>query len=201
MKEQINKIRDYFVSMAMYDGKWVVAVKYPPKWVAYSSDDQTIFVNQDDKNDNIWWYYAKDETIEIDDIINFVDETVQTNIEAIKKVELFKLKASELKRLFNDENMSFSRLQKLRFVFDDKVVAKPVKEKHQPKAAPTKEEIQEHDIFQPETATEATETAQVKEDNTQPKKRQQKQNKEENKGLRAVTPVEMSQSDIDNLRG
>lgn len=213
MTESINRIKDYFVSMAMYEGKWVMAVRYPPKWVAYSSDDNSIIASKDDQNNDVWWYYAKDENIDVDNIINLVTETVQTNFEAIKKVELFKLKAGELKKLFSDETIGLKQLESLRFIFDKQTettdASEPVSKDKPKKTVQTKkdvmmqvgEKIQGHDVFQAETTTEATETAPVVQEDRKQKRRAQKQNTEEIKALKPATPEELTQSDIEALRG
>ena len=120
--QSINKIKEYFLSMEMYEGRWVIVVKYRPKWGAYSSEDGRIKVSADENQEDVWWYYATDDKVEVDDIINLITETVATNIEAIKKVELFKIKAGELKQIFSDETLSFKTLQTLKFVFDDSII-------------------------------------------------------------------------------
>lgn len=210
--EGINRIKEYFVSMEMYNGRWVVCVKFRPKWGAYSSDDGRIKVGPDEKQADVWWYCANDDDVEVDEIIDLIDETVQTNMEAIKKVELFKLKASELKQIFSDENTSFKKLQSLKFVFDEDVIgavdtkAKKSVRQDVKKAAPTKkdlisqvgEEIQEHNILsapvkQEEEATES--------DRAKTYKRKTSGKSKVTESMKSVTPVDMTQEEIDSLRG
>lgn len=199
--QNINKIKEYFQSMDIYEGRWVITVKYRPKWGAYSSDDGRIKVGPDERTPDVWLYCAADDTVEVDEIIDLIEETVQTNLEAIKKVELFKLKANELKQLFSDESISFKKLQTLKFVFDAsqsvEETTKPVKEVTKKKASSKKdlmsqvgEVIQEHDVFSTSTPEEAPEEKPVR------KKRESKP-----KAIETATPVNMSQEEIDALRG
>jgi hypothetical protein len=189
MNDSINKIKDYFVSMEMYEGRWVISVKYQPKWGAYSSEDGRISVVEDDNHADVWWYCAKDDDVTVDDIIELICETVQTNLEAIKKVELFKLKASELKQLFSDEKISLSKLQTLKFVFEDGPVDKPITKKDL--ITHVDETIKEHDVFKPTT------------DTAEKVKRARKSEKKQRTTSQIVTatPKDLTQEEINDLRG
>lgn len=203
MKDSINKIKDYFVSMEMYEGKWVICVKFQPKWGAYPSEDGRIRVSSDEQEPDMWWYYANDDSVDVDEIINLINETVVTNLDAIKKVELFKLKANELKQIFSDEKLSLKKLQTLKFVFDDTVVETPEKEMQQVKKKTTSKKdlmshvgdvIQEHDVF---SQPAVVELKAVEEDKTKTKKTRKKKADK----LESLTPQEMTSEEIDELRG
>lgn len=152
--EMINRIKDYFVSMEMYEGRWVVVVRYNPQWTAYQSDDGRIKVSRDEKKKDTWWYYATDKNVEIDEIINLICETIETNIEVVKKVELLKIKAKELKEIFANEKYSFSDLEKLMFVFAEETTTGGGEKKKNEKTMSKKDmfksinnEINAHDIL------------------------------------------------------
>ena len=202
MNEAIDKIKDYFVSMERFNGCWTICVQYRPKWMAYPSEDGRVKVAQEDEAPDMWWYCASNDSVTVDEIITLIYETVQTNLEAIKKVELFKCKAGELKQLFSDEKITYQKLQTLRFVFDD---SQAVKTTSQPKSdekkkIPSKKdvmaqvgaEIQEHNVFT--TPTETQPTTPVK-----PTKR--KRSVANSKTEETLTPSEMTQEEINDLRG
>lgn len=204
LQDNINKIKDYFVGMEMYNGLWVVRVKYRPKWGAYPPEDGTIDVVADENEADLWWYCAKNKEVEIDAIINLIEETIQTNLEAIKKVELFKLKANELKQIFSDESISLSKLQTLRFVFNsDQQAEKPtVKQEPKKKMASKKDfievvtdEIKEHNVF-----TKPSEETQLEEPKTNTNTRKSVKKKVE-KLESTTTPADMTQEEINELRG
>lgn len=119
LQNRLDKIKDYFQSIERYDGKWLVCVRYNPKWGAYDSEDKLVKAAADEKQPDIWWYYATNPNVDIEKIFDLIEETIQTNLDAIKKAELFKLKANELKQLFSNEKISFKQLQTLKFVFDE----------------------------------------------------------------------------------
>lgn len=202
LQERLGKIKDYFVGMEMYGGQWVVRVKYRPKWGAYPPEDGRIKVVSDESEPDLWWYCANDENVDIDSILDLIEETIDTNMEAIKKVELFKLKAAELKRIFSDESLSFQKLQRLRFVFDDKVVTdskKSVVVEPKKKVSSKKElitqvddEIKGHDIF--ESPKESV-------DDSVNKKKVTRKRVVEKPVVETVSSSEMTKEEIDDLRG
>jgi hypothetical protein len=203
LQERLGKIKEYFVGMEMYNGLWVVRVKYRPKWGAYPPEDGRIKVVSDENESDLWWYCANDEDVDIDSILDLIEETIQTNMEAIKKVELFKLKAGELKQIFSDESISLKKLQTLRFVFDENSdkEAKPVEKVETKKKVASKkelitqvdDEIKEHDVFTSKPAV-------VEEVVT--KKRVSKQKPVTRKSVvETTTPEGMTQAEIDDLRG
>lgn len=129
LQDRLDRIREFFQSIEQYDGKWVICVKYRPKWGAYPSEDGKIKAVPDEKTPDIWWYYGNNDKVDIDSIFDLIDETIQTNLDAVRKVELFKLKADELKRIFSDETIPFSKLQTLEFTFSEGEGKKDVKAK------------------------------------------------------------------------
>lgn len=204
LQESLNRIKDYFVGMDMYNGSWVIRVKYPPKWGAYPPEDGSVKVVSDENENGLWWYCANNEEITVDDIMNLIEETIQTNIEAIKKVELFKLKAGELKQLFSDESISLKKLQSLKFVFDSSVNEVKVNNKSEVKKkvaskkdliSKVDEEISEHNVFTSKSE-DREEVEVVKE---MPKKVGRKKKSVES--VVTATPDTMTQTEIDDLRG
>ena len=208
MNDAFNKIKEFFVSMEMYNGCWAICVQYRPKWMAYTSEDGRIKAAQDDEVPDMWWYCANDNSVTVDEIIDLINETVQTNLEAIKKVELFKSKASELKQLFSDEKLTYKKLQTLKFVFDDSKVneATPKPKVEEKKKVATKKdmmaqvgaEIQEHNVF--------TSSANNTTENNEPETKVNKAGRRkrvviEPKTVGTVRPSEMTQEEIDDLRG
>ena len=211
LQERLSKIKDFFVGMEMYNGLWVVRVKYRPKWGAYPPEDGSIKVVSDEGEPDLWWYCANDESVEIDSILSLIEETIETNMEAIKKVELFKLKAGELKQIFSDETIGLKKLQSLRFVFDDEVkeVTKvPMKSETKKKASSKKElitqvddEIKSHDVFSSPAEPENTPVVKDIEDVAEKRKVTRKKAQKAEFVSQTSTPDERTQDEIDDLRG
>lgn len=200
LQERLNKIKDYFQSMEIMEGKWVLCVRYKPNWGAFPSEDNRIQAIPDESTPNVYWYYSEDKNCDIEEILNLIDETIQTNLEAIKKVELFKLKGEELKRLFSDENVTFAQLQTLKFVMDnDSALSKKSKTRQKNnkngKITSKKDLLKinsvdiEEEKSQEVPASTASETCEVEVPNVI------KTNEV------VVNATELSQAEIDDLRG
>ena len=202
LQDRLNKIKDYFQSIEQFDGKWVICVKYKPKWGAYPSEGGKINAVPDENTPDVWWYYGKDDKVDIDSIFDLIDETIQTNLDAIRKVELFKLKAEELKRIFSDDSISFKKLQTLRFVFDEKITMNDSKPKKGKRSKP----MSKKDILKIDDSVTNEVTEPVKENSDgqisesacgdAKKDAYDTENTET-----AVNATELSQEEIDDLRG
>lgn len=204
LQERLNSIKEYFVSMEMVEGKWAVCAQYRDNWCAYPPDDGSVELIEDENEKNHWWYVAKDESVVIDKLISLIEETVQTNIDAIRKVELFKEKATELKKIFSDEKLTLAQLQTLRFVFDgaQAIEKKEVTVQTPKKTVSSKKEIlskaesqiEKQDVFKvsvPEVVQEE-----------KPRRGQKsKPAKPVEKPEVTVSAVDMTKEEIDDLRG
>lgn len=209
LQDRLDKIKDYFQSIEQFEGKWVICVKYKPKWGAYPSENGKINAVPDENTPDLWWYYGKDNKVDIDSIFDLIDETIQTNLDAIRKVELFKLKAEELKKIFSDDSIPFKKLQTLKFIFDEKSIVSNDKPKKSKRSKP----MSKKDILKIDDSVvdEATEAEQVKDEpQTQVTEavddgvRYVDTTSNENEVERTETVVnatELSQEEIDNLRG
>lgn len=202
LQDRLNKIKDYFQSIEQFEGKWVICVKYKPKWGAYPSEGGKINAVPDENTPDVWWYYGKDNKVDIDSIFDLIDETIQTNLDAIRKVELFKLKAEELKRIFSDDSISFKKLQTLRFVFDEKIAMNDSK----PKKAKRSKPMSKKDILKIDDSVADEVTEPVKEiADGQVDEAVCADTKKETYGPEnteaVVNATELSQEEIDNLRG
>lgn len=141
MQEKLNGIKDYFQSMELLEGKWVICVKYKEKWGAYPSEDGSINAIPDEKAPDVYWYFPTNDNVGIDEIIALIEETIATNLDAIKKADLFKEKALELKKLFADDTIPFSKLQTLYFGFADITNVKSSRKTAKKSKPKTKKEI------------------------------------------------------------
>lgn len=202
LQDRLNKIKDYFQSIEQFEGKWVICVKYKPKWGAYPSEGGKINAVPDENTPDVWWYYGKDDKVDIDSIFDLIDETIQTNLDAIRKVELFKLKAEELKRIFSDDSISFKKLQTLRFVFDEKIAMNDSKPKKGKRSKP----MSKKDILKIDDSVADEVTEPVKENSdgqiSESACGDAKEDSYDTENTEtAVNATELSQEEIDDLRG
>jgi hypothetical protein len=62
-------------------------------------------------------FFSDGEEVDIDDLLDYVQEVINLNIEREKKYELLKVKVDELKRIFKENTLT--KLQRLKFTFNE----------------------------------------------------------------------------------
>ena len=113
LQDKIGEIKEYFSNIEIRDNLYIVKVYYPDKWKGYPSEDSLISVAGN--NDNSWFYYANVAEVDLYDIFELIKDTVKTNEEKEKRVELMKIKMLQLKELFSDMTIPLNRLEELTF--------------------------------------------------------------------------------------
>lgn len=125
MLERIKKISEYFKGIEMMEGLLIIKVQYKNRWGAYPSKDKKINVAKSEEVADEWFYYGDSEKVDISDVFDLIDETIEMNLNVGAKIELLNVKVEELKKLFSDTPLA--KLQTLRFVMDE---IKPKKRKY-----------------------------------------------------------------------
>lgn len=137
LQERIQKNEKYFRGMEIINNTVIIKVLYGEKWGAYPSQDETIKVAKSEEVKNEWFYYADYTYTVIDDIFNLIEETIDMNLSAIERLELFNNKIEELKALFANEPLP--KLKTLTFHFEE--IKKPKKKRQKKNVIENKEEI------------------------------------------------------------
>jgi hypothetical protein len=117
LQERIQKNEKYFRGMEIVNNTVIIKVLYGEKWGAYPSQDEVIKVAKSEDTPNEWFYYADYTYTVIDDIFNLIEETIEMNLSAIERLELFNVKMEELKTLFANEPLQ--KLKTLSFQFEE----------------------------------------------------------------------------------
>lgn len=117
LQERIQKNEKYFRGMEIVNNTVIIKVLYGEKWGAYPSQDESIKVAKSEEIPNEWFYYADYTYTVIDDIFNLIEETIEMNLSAIERLELFNIKMEELKSLFANEPLT--KLKTLSFQFEE----------------------------------------------------------------------------------
>lgn len=125
LQDRIKKNAKYFRGMEMTNGILIVKVLYEDKWGVYPKEDESVKVAKSTEIPNEWYYYGDFDIITFDDVFDLIEETVEMNINAAKKIELLNQKFEELKNIFATE--SLQKLETLYFAFEE--VKKPSKPK------------------------------------------------------------------------
>lgn len=111
LQERLKNLRPYVVGIRFVKEMPVVDVNLKDNWVTLKSDK--VSINKSEKVNNYYMFYSQDTSIEIDEILNFVERVIDYNKESEAKDTLLKTYISTLKELF--ENSSYEQLKKLEF--------------------------------------------------------------------------------------
>lgn len=115
LQKKFNQLKPYVVQIRFPDELSVVDTIFPEGWTVPTS--KHIKVGKSEESVNYHMFYSENPAITIDDIMNFIEETIRINIEREKKYELLKAKVQELKIFFN--NNPLNKLQNMKFVLGD----------------------------------------------------------------------------------
>lgn len=117
LQERIQKNESYFKGMEIVNNTVIIKVLYGEKWGAYPTADERIKVAKSEEIPNEWFYYADYTYTIIDEIFDLIEETIDMNLSAIERLNLFNQKMEELKELFASE--SLAKLKTLSFHFEE----------------------------------------------------------------------------------
>ena len=117
LQDRINKIKEYFRGMEITNNTYIIKVAYKDKWGVFPSEDNNIKVCKSEDAINEFFYYANYTTVNIEDIFNLIEETIEMNISAEMKINLLTSKIDELKEIFTNEPLE--KLQTLYFAFQE----------------------------------------------------------------------------------
>jgi hypothetical protein len=115
IQERLNELRPHVVGIRYLQGIQLVDAIFNKGWTVPES--KIIQVERVDGDENYYMFFSSNGDIDVDDLLDYVQEIIKLNIEREKKYELLKLKAAELQKIFQENTLS--KLQKLRFTFDE----------------------------------------------------------------------------------
>jgi hypothetical protein len=113
--ERLNALRPYVIGIRYLQGIQLVDAVLKEGWTVPES--QLIQRERVDGEENYYMFFSDGEDIDIDDLLDYVQEVINLNIEREKKYELLKVKVAELQKIFKDS--SLSKLQRLKFTFNE----------------------------------------------------------------------------------
>ena len=94
LQDRIKKNAKYFRGMEMTNGILIVKVLYEDKWGVYPKEDESVKVAKSTELPNEWYYYGDFDVITFDDVFDLIEETVEMNINAAKKIDLLNQKST-----------------------------------------------------------------------------------------------------------
>ena len=108
-------MRPYVIGIRYLQGIQLVDAILKEGWTV--PDSQLIRKEKVDGEENYYMFFSENDDIDVDDLLDYVHEIINLNIEREKKYELLKEKVVELQKIFKDN--SFTKLQRLKFTFNE----------------------------------------------------------------------------------
>ena len=123
IKDRIKKISRYFRGMqitATDDGSQViyVIVSFPHGWIIDEDLEKKFGVTISQGNNIDEYYFCTDIDTGEQVLFDAIDYNIERMKEAIERAQLLSKKTSELKALFEDENVTIEELRTLTFNYD-----------------------------------------------------------------------------------
>ena len=140
IQEKLNALRPYVVGIRYLQGIQLVDAVFKEGWAIPKSE--LIHQEKVDGEENYYMFFSENEEIDIDDLLDYVKEIIDLNIERERKYELLSEKVAELQKIFKSN--SLSKLQKLKFTFSE------------PDIMPSLMDMDKIDIIKPEELIEET---------------------------------------------
>lgn len=128
IKERIEKIKEYFVSMEIKtvdESEQIiyVLVEFPQGWmVDYEIENKfDIQILKVDSNNSNSYYFVGDINNGVDVVFDAIEHNIVKMKDAIERAQLLTKKTKELKELFSNENIPLSSLRDLTFSYQKEV--------------------------------------------------------------------------------
>lgn len=133
IKDRIKKISNYFKEMQIVtiDDKQVVyvVVSFPHGWVIDDDIETKFDVTVSEGEMMGEYYFCVDIENGEEKVFDAIDYNIERMKEAIERAQLLSEKTKELRRIFEDENVTLQQLRGLKIVLDNQpeVIALPKK--------------------------------------------------------------------------
>lgn len=117
LQERLKNLRPYVIGLRFLKEMPVIDVNIKEGWRLLEHDK--ISVKKSEKVKNYLMFYSEDPSLDIDDILNFVEACIDFNKEIEAKELLYKTYLDTLRNIFN--STSYEELKNLQFTFPNKI--------------------------------------------------------------------------------
>lgn len=122
IQSKLNSLKPYVQAMRFVEDYPIIDAIFKKEWKVPSGS--TIKVVEDVKAENpkfvSYNFFSENKAVGFDELLEYVSEVINLNIEREKKQELFKIKNQELKNLFLSKENSYNDLLNLDFIIKSK---------------------------------------------------------------------------------
>jgi hypothetical protein len=113
IEKRIKALQPYVIQMRFSNGVGIVDAVFKEGWKVPTSKVIDA-IEGEDKSVNYYMFYTEKEDLGLDDVLDYIEQVINMNVEREKKYELLKVKTEELKDVFRKNPLS--KLQTMQFV-------------------------------------------------------------------------------------
>ena len=126
IKERIKKINNYFKEMQIVtvDGEQIiyVSVSLPHGWIIDDKIEEKYNVTVNEGTYPNEFYFATEIDNGEEKIFDAIEYTIEKMQDAIERAQLLKNKITELREIFQNDNININKLRTLKFTWDEDVL-------------------------------------------------------------------------------
>lgn len=126
IKERIKKIQNYFKEMQIVtvDGEQIIyiSVLFPNGWVIDDKIEEKFNVTVNEGTHPNEFYFATEIDNGEDKIFDAIEYTIEKMQDAIERAQLLRNKITELREIFQNDNISIGKLRTLKFTWDEDIL-------------------------------------------------------------------------------
>lgn len=126
IKERIKKIHNYFKEMQIVtlDGEQIIyiSVLFPNGWVIDDKIEEKFNVTVNEGTQPNEFYFATEIDNGEDKIFDAIEYTIEKMQDAIERAQLLRNKITELREIFQNDNISIGKLRTLKFTWDEDIL-------------------------------------------------------------------------------
>lgn len=111
-QDRINKLKPYVISIRFIESSTIIDVVLKDGWVP-PSNPKISAKKSADSGVNYIMIYSEHASVTLDDLLDYIELSINVNIEREKKIELFKQKVKDMEELF--KNASLNELENMKF--------------------------------------------------------------------------------------
>ncbi len=119
LQKTFQALQPYLVGIRYIESLPIVDTVFKDGW--FLPESKYIKKIKAEGEQNHFMLYSETDGIGLDEILQYLEATINANIEREKKVELLKIKVNELKEVF--KNNSLVKLQSLKFAFEEDLIS------------------------------------------------------------------------------
>lgn len=113
IEKRIKALQPYVIQMRFSNGVGIVDAVFKEGWKVPNSKVIDA-VKGEDESVNYYMFYTEKDDLGLDDVLDYIEQVINMNVEREKKYELLKVKTEELKDVFRKNPLS--KLQNMKFV-------------------------------------------------------------------------------------